>query len=116
MGANLVAISPQLPQYSRELIQRRGLTFEILSDPGNKVSAQFGLRWQLPDYMQEIYRGFALDLPKFNGDDSWTLPIPARFVIDRRGVIRVTQSDPDYTTRPEPSDTLEALRAVFGAS
>ncbi len=107
-----MAISPQLPQYSRELIQRRGLTFEILSDPGNKVAAQFGLRWQLPDYLQEIYRGFPVDLPKFNGDDSWTLPIPARFVVDGRGVIRAAQSDPDYTTRPEPSDTLEALRAM----
>jgi len=59
--------------------------------------------------LQEIYRGFPLDLPKFNGDNSWTLPIPARFVIDSRGVIRAAQSDPDYTTRPEPSDTLEAV-------
>jgi len=49
-------------------------------------------------------------------DDSWTLPIPARFVIDRSGVIRAAQSDPDYTTRPEPSDTVEALRAISSAT
>ncbi len=101
-----------MPEYSRELSQQRGLTFEILSDRGNEVAAQFGLRWQLPDYLREIYREFPLDLPKFNGDDSWTLPIPARFVVDRSGVIRAAQSDPDYTTRPEPAETLEALRRL----
>ena len=40
--------------------------------------------------------------------------MPARFVIDRRGIIRSTESDPDYTTRPEPEDTLAALRALRG--
>ena len=107
-----MAISPQLPEYSRELIQRRNLTFEILTDRGNEVAARFGLRWQLPEYLREVYRGFPLDIPKFNGDDSWVLPIPARFIIDRKGIIRSAQSDPDYTTRSEPSETLEALRAV----
>jgi peroxiredoxin len=112
LGASLVAISPQLPAYSRELIERRHLTFEILSDPGNEVAAQFGLRWELPGYLREVYRAFPLDLEKFNGDRSWTLPIPARFVIDQQGLIRAAESDPDYTTRPEPSDTVEALRAL----
>ena len=101
-----------MPVYSRELIERRHLTFEILSDPGNEVAARFGLRWSLPDYLREIYRSFPLDLEKFNGDASWTLPIPSRFVIDQNGIIRAAQSDPDYTTRPEPSDTLDALRAL----
>ncbi len=114
LGANLVAISPQLPEHSRELIERRHLTFEILSDPGNEVAARFGLRFSLPDYLREIYRTFPLDLETFNGEASWTLPMPARFVIDRQGVIRAAESDPDYTTRPEPGDTLEALRAIAG--
>ena len=66
----------------------------------------------MPDYLRETYRTFPLDLEQFNGDASWTLPIPARFVIDQKGIIRAVQSDPDYTTRPEPSDTLDALRAL----
>ncbi len=66
----------------------------------------------MPEYLRETYRTFPLDLEMFNGDASWTLPIPARFVIDRNGIIRAAQSDPDYTTRPEPSDTLDALRAL----
>ena len=61
------------------------------------------------------YATFPLDLATYNGDDSWTLPLPARFVIDQEGVIRDAQSDPDYTTRPEPEDTLAALRALRSA-
>ena len=112
LGATLVAISPQLPEHSRELARHRHLTFEILTDRGNEVAAQFGLRFVLPEYLRQIYRAFPLDLEKFNGDVSWTLPIPARFVIDREGIIRAAESDPDYTTRPEPSDTLAAVRTL----
>jgi peroxiredoxin len=112
LGATLVAISPQLPEHNRELIRTRKLTFEILTDRGNEIATKFGLRFDLPDYLRQIYLTFPLDLEKFNGDASWTLPIPGRFVIDRQGIIRAVESDPDYTTRPEPEDTLDALRAL----
>jgi len=112
LGASLVAISPQLPEHNRELIRTRHLTFEILTDRGNEVANRFGLRFALPDDLHKLYLTFPLDLEKFNGDASWTLPIPARFVIDQQGVIRHAESDPDYTTRPEPEDTLAALRTL----
>src|SRR5216684_2496875 len=112
LGATLVAISPQLPDHNRELIRSRQLTFEILTDRGNEVAAKFGLRFSLPGYLRQLYGTFPLDLEKFNGDASWTLPMPARFVIDPQGIIRAAESDPDYTTRPEPGDTLEAVRAL----
>jgi len=115
LGANLVAISPHLPEHNRELIRSRQLTFEILSDRANEVAAQFGLRFTLPDYLRQLYAKFPLDLAKFNGDASWTLPIPARFLIDRQGIIRTAESNPDYTTRPEPESTLDALRALSGS-
>ena len=66
----------------------------------------------MPQYLRDVYRTFPLDLEKFNGDASWTLPIPARFIIDREGIIRAAEADPDYTTRPEPDDTLRALRTL----
>lgn len=112
LGASLVAISPQRPEHSRELAERRHLTFDILSDQGNEVAARFGLRFPLPDYLRSIYRSFPLDLEAFNGDASWTLPVPGRFVIDPAGVVRAAEFDPDYTTRPEPAVTLEALRRL----
>ena len=107
-----MAISPQLPEHNRELSRTRHLTFEILTDRGNEVAAKFGLLFTMPEYLRQVYRTFPLDLERFNGEASWMLPIPARFLIDPKGIIRAAESDPDYTTRPEPEDTLEALRAL----
>jgi peroxiredoxin len=52
-------------------------------------------------------------LEKFNGDDSWTLPMPARFVIDRSGIIRYAEVNPDYTVRPEPEEVIGVLRGLL---
>jgi peroxiredoxin len=112
LDASLVAISPQLPEHNRELARSRALGFPILTDHGNAIASKFGLTFALPEYLRALYATFPLDLAKYNGDDSWTLPMPARFVIDGTGIIRSAESDPDYTTRPEPEDTLTALRAL----
>jgi peroxiredoxin len=110
-GANLVAISPQSAINSRKSVRTNGLDFPILSDPRNDVAAAFGLRFELPDYLVELYKSRKNDLPSFNGDDSWTLPMPARYVIGQDGVIRYAEVNPDYTRRPEPEDMLPILRS-----
>jgi len=68
------------------------------------------LRFTLPDYLIELYKGLKNDLPAFNGDTSWTLPMPGRFVISQDRVIRYAEVNPDYTQRPEPADMLPVLR------
>lgn len=109
-GASLVVISPQLAEHSAKIAKRHKLTFDVLSDPGNQVARQFGIVHTLPEELQELYRGFKLDLAHFNGDDSWTLPMPARFIIRQGGTIASAEADPDYTKRPEPSETVDRLR------
>ena len=112
-GAALVAISPQRAEFLRQMIEKNKLGFDILSDAGNQVAAQFGLKFSVADAVKKVYRDtFKLDMERFNGDASWTLPMPARFVIDRDSIVRYAEADPDYTTRPEPADTLEALIAL----
>jgi peroxiredoxin len=111
-GANLVAISPQTPANSRKSVRQNGLGFPILSDPGNAVAAAFGLSFKLPDYLVQLYTMLKNDLPRCNGDASWTLPMPGRFVIAQDGMIRYAEVNPDYTRRPEPRDMLPALRAA----
>jgi peroxiredoxin len=110
LGAQFVAISPQNPVNSRKSLRVNGLDFPILSDPRNETAAAFGLRFGLPDYLIELYKSRKNDLPAFNGDTSWTLPMPGRFVIGLNGIIRYAEVNPDYTRRPEPSDMLPALR------
>ena len=62
--------------------------------------------------MRELFEDWGIDLPLYNGDDAWRLPMPARYVVDREKTIRYAHVDPDYMTRPEPEDTLEALRQL----
>jgi peroxiredoxin len=107
--ANLVAISPQTAPNSRKSQRENQLTFPILSDEQSRVAAAYGLRFSLPDYLIELYKGFRNDLPAFNDDPAWVLPMPARFVIGSDGVIAYAEVNPDYTQRPDPSELLPVL-------
>lgn len=93
-GTRLVAISPQTPVNSRKSVRQNKLTFPILSDAGGKVAEAFGLRFALPDYLVAFYKGFKNDLPAFNGDPSWTLPIPARYVMGPTALSPMPRSIP----------------------
>ena len=109
-GANLVAISPQLAVNSQKSERVNQLSFPILSDPNNLVADSFGLRYALPNYLVDLYKRLKNSLPAFNGDDSWTLPMPARYVIAPDRTIVYAEVNPDYTQRPEPEDLLPVLR------
>ena len=109
-GASLVAISPQTAPNSRKSVRQNKLSFPILSDVRGKVGAAFGLRFELPDYLVELYKGLKNDLPAFNDDPNWTLPIPARYVIGQDGTILYSEVNPDYTHRPEPEDMIPVLQ------
>jgi len=116
LGASLVAISPQTAPNSRKSVRQNELAFPILSDPHNDVAAAFGLRFALPDYLVDLYKSLKNDLPGFNGDPSWTLPMPGRFVVGQDGTILYAEVNPDYTRRPEPEDMLPALRRAGNVS
>ncbi len=108
-GARVVAISPQMGSNSRKSQRDNKLSFPILSDEKSRVAAAFGLRFSLPDYLVELYKGFKNDLPTFNDDPAWVLPMPARYIIGADGLIAYAEVNPDYTQRPDPSELLPVL-------
>ena len=109
-GASLIAISPQTAPNSRKSLRQNKLSFPILSDAKGKVGAAFGLRFDLPDYLVELYKQLKNDLPTFNDDPAWTLPMPARYVVGQDGVILYSEVNPDYTRRPDPEDMIPVLQ------
>jgi peroxiredoxin len=111
-GARIVALSPQREAYLHQMAEKNHLEFELVSDAGNVVAGKFGLVFSLPSDLREVYRSFGVDLTRFNGDDSWSLPMPGRFVIDQAGIIRRADIDPDYTVRPEPAETVAFLKKL----
>ena len=108
-GASLIAISPQDASSSRGSVRGGNLSYPILIDQGGKVADEFGLRWTVPDYAIEHYEAFNVELPVIHGDGQWSLPMPARYVIDQGGSIAYSEVNPDYTQRPEPSDLFPIL-------
>lgn len=109
-GAGLIVIAPQLPSFNKELRQRHKLEFDILYDSHNRIASRFGLAFSLPEDLKRVYKKFGIDLVRFDGDDSWTLPMPGRFIIDESSLIISAEVNPDYTRRPEAEDTLSALQ------
>ncbi len=114
--ASLVAISPQIAPNSRRSTRENKLTFPILSDTKGEVGAAFGLKFKLPDYLIDLYKSLKNELPSFNDDPEWTLPMPARYVIGQDGTIVYSEVNPDYTLRPEPQDMFSVLRKISKAA
>ena len=124
-GALLVAISPQTVQQSYFMADQHKLRFPLLSDAGNQVARQFGLVYRVPDDQQAIYRRAFVNLPFANGDQSWELPIPATFIVDRDGTILSASADEDYTRAagapgnrapavPAPVNTIRPASIMIG--
>ncbi len=112
LGAQLVAISPQAAEASRVTVDKNGLTFDVLSDMGNAVARAFRLAFTLPEDLREVYKSLGFDLPTYNGDESYALPLAATYVIGKDRIIRAAYIEADYVKRMEPDDILEALRAI----
>ena len=112
LGARIVVITPELERYTRNVHRKLHLTFDILTDLHLKTAGQFRLVFTLPDYLRDLYKSFGNALDRFHDEPEYRLPIPARYVIDREGIIRAADVNADYTIRPEPSETVRQLRML----
>jgi peroxiredoxin len=112
LGAALAAVSQQTAPNSRKSQADNNLSFPILNDKGGETAAAFGIRFRLPDDLIDLYKRLRVDLAIINGEPSWTLPMPARYVIGQDGVIAYAEVNPDYTRRPEPDELLPVLERL----
>lgn len=112
LGAKLITISPEKPDNSLSTVEKNNLQFEVLTDTDNKLAREFGIVFEFPEYLEDTYNGFGLDLKKYNNTSKVELPLPATYVVDKKGTIRYAFADEDYTLRANPEDILEALKAL----
>lgn len=113
LGASLVAISPQTPDYySMSTAQDSSLDFEVLSDVGNQVARNFGIVYQVPESLRPIMQGLGADLLAANGDETFELPIPATYVIAPDGTVAYAFVEPDFTKRVEPTQIIAVLQKL----
>jgi peroxiredoxin len=112
LGGRLVAVSPQLPDNSLDTVTKNALTFDVLSDVGNKVARSYGLVYSLADEIRSALRSNNKALPSINGDESWELPVPATYVIARDRRVALAYIEVDYRKRLEPEALLTCLRSL----
>ena len=112
-GVTLLAIAPSRPEFSRQVTKKHNLSIPILTDQDNTLASKFGLVFTLPEELREIYLAFGIDLERHNGNSSWTLPMPARYIVSQNGLIHDADVNLDYTTRPEPDDLLKKLEEMM---
>ena len=112
LGAQIVALTPELERYTRGVHKKLSLTYDILTDLHLQTAEQFRLAFVLPDYLRELYKSFGNSLDRFHDESEYRLPIPARYVIDEEGIIGAADVNADYTIRPEPSETVKILRTL----
>ena len=116
-GARLVGMAPETPDKALSTAERNGISIDILSDEGNRVAEALGLVFELPQALRPIYEKFGIDIPAYNGDQSFKLPVPATYIIGQDRVITYAFVNADYTERLEPSEIvaqLSKLRSLPG--
>jgi peroxiredoxin len=110
--ALLIATSPELYRFTKETIKKNNINFPVFTDLGNKAANAFGLVFDLPPSFQKLYKEVNVHINKLNDDDSWTLPVPATFIISKDRTITSAYVKADYTQRMEPDDILEQLKLL----
>ncbi len=116
LGSSVLGISPQTPNASKKTALKNAITFDLLSDNNCRIAHDYGLIFELPDSLRPLYTELGHALPDYNGTDDWLLPIPATFIIDRRGHIALAYLNVDYTQRYEPTDAIAILLSLFVAT
>lgn len=114
-GANLLALTPELPDKSLSTQEKHELSFEVLSDLHNVIAKEYGVVFSLTPELAEMYQN-AFDLHGYNGDETNELPLAATYVIDRSGTIRYAFLDAEYRHRAEPEDLLQVLAQLKSES
>ncbi len=111
--AHMVAITPETRSYNARLIAGTGIGYRVLTDPDSGYALSLNLAFWLDDAFAALMRSVGLDLSAFQTRGAWVLPVPASFVVDRRGVVVARHVDPDYRRRAEVDDLVAAFELAL---
>lgn len=111
LGANLLALTPELPDNSISTKEKNDLEFEVLSDVDNKVAKEYNVVFKLTDDVAKSYEE-SFGLSNYNGNDKGELPLAATYVIGQDKVIKYAFLDSDYRNRAEPQEIVSELKKL----
>jgi peroxiredoxin len=112
LGARLIAVSPETPDNTLSTAEKNDLAFTVLSDAYGRLADALGIRFELSDAVKAYFVKAGHNLPTRNGEDRWSLPIPATYVVAKGGIIALADINPDYRVRTDPSRAIDALKSA----
>ena len=110
-NVSVVAISHRRSSSEALLRETRAIPFPVLDDDTGDVAVRFGIRWS-PAEVDVIDDYLRASLVSFRGTEPWIVPMQARFVIGRDGVVAHSEVAFDYGQRREPNDLLTVIGAL----
>jgi peroxiredoxin len=113
LGYQVLAISPDKPEFLRETMQEKDLGYTLLSDSDMQASKAFGLAFKVDEETVERYKSNGMDLAERSGHDHHLLPAPAVFLINPDATITFQYVNPDYKTRIKSKVLLAAAEAYY---
>lgn len=108
---NIIAITPELPEYANTMKQDNKLSFPLFFDAGLKLISKLGLEWQIDNGMKQQLLRWNVDLAE--RCNCINLPVPATFVLDKNGYIQFRFVEEDYSLRADPEDVLKIYDALL---
>ena len=115
LGADLIAISPELPDHTLTMAEKHKIPIDVVSDGTGEVLRKYRLWFAVSAEIKELYRDkFGIQLDKYNGEGRWELPVPATYVLDGQGIVRAGVADPDHTVRMDIEEILATLATIRG--
>lgn len=115
LGYQLLAVSPDKPEKLKESADKQRLNYILLSDSSMQVCLDFGLAYRVAGAAYDTYvNKYHVDLEGASGENHHLLPVPAAFVLDKRGMIHYAYSNPNYKVRVNPEELLRAVERAIG--
>jgi peroxiredoxin len=114
LGGDIAVITPEVERFNQELRATVGAKYPVLSDMDNGYALMLNLAFYVGDEKKKLMKIAGWDIPPYNANDNWTLPIPATFVVGKDGFVKVRHIDPDYRKRMAVEDIVAAIRAENG--
>ena len=111
-GTKVLAISPEKPKNTADLVEQKNLGFLFGTDKDNTLATKLALSFELTEKTVERYKGYGINLPESNDSDVWQLPIPATYIVDTDGTIVWAYVDEDYSKRADYIQVVKELRKL----
>ena len=106
-GYQIIAISPDRASMLRKTLNKRDLTYTLLSDSTMMGARRFGLAWKMADKQVASYKRKMMDIVAASGQEHHLLPVPGVFILDRKGMIHFQYVNPNHRVRLS-AEVLEA--------